>query len=814
MKYLYIILLLFIPAQINAQNIKNKGIITGVVLDADNKKGMDFCTVTLINSKDSSIVTGVLTNENGIYKIDNVTNGKYIIKVSFVGHIPSFKNDIEVSEKNVEINLSPIFLKLKQLKTVEIVAEKNTLQLEPDKKVFNVDKSIITQGGTAADVLKNVPTINVDADGNMNLRGSDNITIYIDGRQSAQMSSNPTQALQQLPAGMIEKIEIITNPDSRFEASGSTGIINIVTKKNSQQGFNGGITSGFGSNDKFNTINKFNNSITLNYQQKKVNLFTSYSQRYDTRTGFGIMDLDNFINSNIPKLSQNSNSLNLNRTHNIKLGFDYNISKSLVTGISASRNFGYQNNDENVVFYTQNAKSDTIAKNKRISGTLNDSKNFDAAYFLKKTFKKPLHTIGIDASYSENKNNQFTDYSDYGYNLVEKYYLNNPLIVKVTQPTNNKTYNIQSDYSNSIKKIKLEAGIRYTNRIIDNIFNLDTLNTNQSKTFENYFTYNEKVAASYVSASSEVSEFKLKAGLRGENTNYLFEQKSLGVNFSNIYFSLFPTASIGKKLKNEIDFSLSYSKRINRPATGNLNPLPDITNPNNIMVGNPNLKPVFIHAFEANFSKYFGQQFVLTTFYLRRQINNVQRYKTIDSAGIGTVTFRNLNNSTNYGIEIVTKNQLSNKIDITSNLNIFEQQLNGNNIVEGLNNRNFAATIRLILNAKLPKEINFQLSANYNSPTRSLIGNIKALGFAEIGLRRDFLKRKLSASLSLNDIFDTQIFRLKIGTSDFSQNMKRKRETRIIQFSLNYRFGQADGKKARQQQENQEKQGGGNMDVF
>jgi len=812
--FLLLISVMLIGIIANAQQQKPTGNITGIVLDAETKKPFEFCTVSLLKQTDSTIVNGALTNEVGAFIFENIANGNYIIKASFVGFQNGFANNIAIDNDNNTLKLRPIFMKLKVMKTIEVTADKSTLQLEPDKKVFNVEKSIISQGGTAADVLKNVPTINVDADGNMNMRGSDNITIYIDGRQSAQLSNNPSQALQQLPAGMIEKVEIITNPSSKYEASGSTGIINIVTKKNGQQGFNGSISAGFGDNDKFNKINKFNNSVLLNYQKNKINVFANYSYRYDTRTGYGILDLEDLINTNYPKLYQNSTSLNLNRTHSVKAGIDYTISKTLSAGVSASRNFGIQNSDENNIYFNQKVGGDTLSKRKRESSALNNSKNFDAAFFITKKFKKPSHSLSFDANISDNINLQNTDYSDYNYNLIEKYYFSNPTLVNVSQPTHNTTFNAQTDYSNSINKVKLESGLRYTNRIIDNTFLQDTLNVNEAKLKQNDFVYNDIVAAAYLSASTEIGGYKLKSGVRAENTDYSFNQKTLGTKTNKSYLSVFPTASIGKKLKHNVDFSMSYSKRINRPSTNNLNPLPDITNPTNIMVGNPNLKPVYLHALEASFSKYFGPQFVLATAYIRRQVNTIQRYVTYDSvAFISTVSFKNLNNSTNYGLELVTKNQLTNKYDITTNINLFEQQLNGENIMPGLSNRNFAATFRLIFNAKLPKNFSLQLSGNYNTPSRSILGSIKSLGFAEVGVRKDFLNHKLTTSISLNDIFDTQRFRISIAGNGFERHMVRKRETRIIQFSLSYRFGQADTKKTKQQQENKERDNGA-MDVF
>jgi len=813
MKHLFTILFLFLVVIAMAQT---KGKINGTVLDSESKKPIDFCTLSLLNANDSAIITGVLSAETGRFQFEQVAKGNYFIKAAFVGFEPTFSAKIVIDDEALDVKLRPIFMKLKVMKTVEITAEKSTLQLEPDKKVFNVEKSIISQGGTAADVLKNVPTINVDADGNMNLRGSDNITIYIDGRQSAQMSSNPTQALQQLPAGMIEKVEIITNPGSKYEASGSTGIINIVTKKNGQKGWNGSITAGFGDNDKFNTINKFNNSLLLNYSKNKFNFFTNYSYRNDTRSGYGIMNQNLYSNSLISAINNNSTSINTNIAHNIKAGVDYNFSKTLSSGLSASRTIGNQDNNENYVFYNLGKANDTIAKNKRISDVLTDTKNADAAFYIKKLFKKKGHSLGLDANYSDNISNQTTNYSDYLYNIAEKYYYGIPTLVMVTQPTHNTTSNIQTDYTNSFSKIKFETGLRYTQRVIDNTFLQDTSSKASSVKLNNNFVYTDKVTAGYVSASTEISGYKLKAGLRAENTDYNFNQITLGKSVGRSYFNVFPTASLGKKLKHEVDFSASYSMRITRPSTNQLNPLPDISNPTNTMVGNPNLKPVLIHAVEATFSKYFGQQFVLGTVYVRRQVNNIQRFVSYDSlTSINTITFKNLNNSTNYGLELVTKNQITNKVDITSNINVYQQQLNGNNIEPGLNNSNFTGSFRLILNAKLPKDFALQLSESFNAPSRSLLGRIKTMAVTEIGVRKDFFNHKLTTALSFNDVFNAQRFRINITNEidNFTRYMERKRESRIIQFSLSYRFGQADSKKMKLQQEKEDRQGGG-MDMY
>jgi outer membrane receptor protein involved in Fe transport len=816
MRYITFILLFFVHLSI-AQQKKSSGTISGIILDGESKQPIEFCTITLMKQADSSIVTGVLSNDKGLYTIEQIKNGNYYLKISFVGYENFYVNKVVVDETNFELKVRPVMMKLKMMKTIEVVADKATMQLEPDKKVFNVEKSIISQGGTAADVLKNVPTINVDAEGNMNLRGGENITIYIDGKQSAQMSSNPTQALQQLPAGMIEKVEIITNPSSKYEASGSTGIINIITKKSSQQGWNGSITAGFGDNDKFNKINKFNEGLLLNYQKGKLNFFASYNHRYDTRTGYGIMNQTIENDTVLRYLNNSSTSLNLNRTHAVKGSIDYNISNNLTVGASLSKNFGLKNDGEDYVYYNIDVNNDTLSKYKRGSYVKSESNNLDAAVFIKKTFKKQGQSIGLDANYSDNQNQQTTDYSDYLYNINEKFYYNNPIKVNVTQPTRNKVFNIQSDYSDNFKNVKFETGLRYTNRIIDNTFTQDTISKINTGSFINNFIYNDIVSAAYTSASSEIKSFKVKAGLRAENTSYYFDQKTLGTKYSRTYFNLFPTASISRKLKYEIDFSASYSMRINRPSANQLNALPDISNPTNTMVGNPNLKPTITHAIEATFSKYFGSQFLLGTLYYRRQLNNIQRYVSRDKfTNANTITFINLNNSTNSGIEIVSKNQITKKTDVTSNINLFQQQLNGTNIDSQLSNNVYAGTFRLILNTKLPKEISMQITASLNTPTRSLLGKIKPMNYAEIGFRKDFFNRKLSTSISFNDVFNTLRFRINVTNpvQGFSRYMERKRETRIIQVSLNYRFGQGDNKKVKQQLENQDRQGGGSMDMM
>jgi outer membrane receptor protein involved in Fe transport len=816
MKYLTI-LFLFLSNVIVAQQEQSKGSISAIIIDFESKKPLEFCTASLLRSQDSTVVTGMLTNENGAFNFEQLKFGTYFLKASFVGYEPITIRDIKLDEKNTTVKLKAIFLKLKIMKEVEVVADKATLQIEPDRKVFNVEKSIISQGGTAADVLKNVPTINMDGDGNMNLRGSDNITIYIDGKQSAQMSNNPAQALQQLPAGMIERVEIITNPSSKYEASGTTGIINIVTKKSNQKGWNGSITSGFGDNDKFNKINKFNEALLLNYQNGKLNFFASYNYRYDTRTGYGMMYQEIYNDRYLKYLNNNSSSLSLNRTHSFKASIDYNLSKSVSLGASASKNIGLLNNGEDFVYYNIGVTSDTVSKFKRNSYVVTNSDNLDASAFFKKNFKKQGHSIGLDANYSENKNKQNTNYNDYSYDLLEKYFLGNPTNVVVDQPTHNKVFNIQSDYSNNFGTIKFEAGVRYNIRSIDNNFLQDTTTKSNSIDLVNNFIYKDIVSAAYSSASTEYKKFKLKAGLRAENTNYFFEQKTLNSKYERQYFNVFPTASIGRKLKHEIDFSISYSMRINRPSANQLNALPDISNPTNTMVGNPDLKPSITNSAEATFSKYFGQQFLMTTLYFRKQQNNIQRFVTRDSlTNVNQITFKNLNNSINTGLELVLKNQINKSIDLTSNVNVFQQQLNGTNLDSQLRNTVYAGTFRFILNVKLPKEIGFQATANLNTPTRSLLGRIKPMNYAEIGLRKDFFKRKLSASISYNDIFNTLRFRINVTNpiQGFSRYMERKRETRIIQFSLNYRFGQGENKKLKQQQENQEKQGGGGMDMM
>lgn len=789
------------------------GKIKGVIVDDKNKQAVEFATVALFKLKDSALAGGMVAGSKGDFLLSELPFGRYFLKINFIGYKQFIIDSISIRPKQMEIDLGQIKLKStsEQLTEVEVTSEKSTIQLGIDRKIFNVEKSIISEGGSASDVLQSIPSISVDIDGNISMRGSGNVVVLIDGKPSGLTGSSRAAILQQIPASSIESIELITNPSAKYDPDGMSGIINVITKKNKLNGFNGSVTVGAGTGDKYNA------AATISYRNSKVNVYANYGFRSNNRTGGGNTYRQNFLSDTTFFLRQDFNSLNKSISHNVKGGVDFYLNDKNTIGVSVLYNIGDDASNEVVNYFEADNNDVTSASYSRDIVTSDTPTNIDYNLNYRKTFTKPKQELIFDVTYSDAAGTRNENYTERNYTLKYEPKNTTPFKQKTETVSKNNIITAQLDYVQPLKNnMKWEMGGKTTLRTIgsdfaSNMFDyvskdyfLDTITSNN-------FVYTEDVYAAYSTLSGNIKKFGYQLGLRAEQANTTSNLITTEEEFTNNYFKLFPSLHLSQKLKKEQELQLSYSRRINRPNTRNLNPFKELSDPYNIRYGNPYLQPEFINSYELSYMKYFPKGVLTATAYFRQTDGVIQRYKIISDSTISYITFINLDKSQSYGLELIIKSDITKWWNITFSANGFQTKIDGGAQAD-LQNENLSYIVKLLSNMRVWKNFDIQFTANYTGPMATLQGEMKSQFVMDLGLKKEIFKNA-SLSLNITDLTDARRFQI-VGNNDpaFYQEMNRKRESRIATLTFNYRFGKmSETRKSRPERQNNGFEGGGDM---
>lgn len=809
--YFYLFLFIVASSDVVAQSVNN-GKVQGKVIDAQSKKFVDYATVSATSLSEASVMYGALTDSLGFFSLDGMKYGRYVLEVSFIGYATR-KDTFTLTPANPFLNLGVKSLGggAVETATAEVTSERARLQLNIDKKVFEVGKNAIVQGGTGLDVLKQVPTLNVDVDGSISLRGSENVIIYINGRPSSMTAQNRSQILAQIPAGSIDRIELITNPSAKFDAEGTSGIINIITNQKIKEAGSSTITVGYGTMDKTNfslannfNLNKFsfNTNIGLRYMP-------TWFEGYNNRTNYttlGAVDNSIFVTSegtNRPLSGSLNGSINylINEKNTLSLNYLGTYQTNVYKDLQA-----YQNTFSN---------PNTVLKYDR-RGTENKiSWNTDANLVWKQT-EKGKYDLTTSASVSKTIQDNKGVYQN-TYSVAEK----QKFINDINSYENYLIGTAQIDYERTLlSKFKAETGTKLSYRAFDNTLEADSFSNTLNNyvtdnTITNNFNYKEIIPAAYVNFSGPVKDwFKIQLGLRTELTYVQGDQKINSQSFSKNYLQFFPSIFVSKQLKNKLELQLGYSRRINRPTTEQLNPFARYTDPFNLFLGNPNINPEYIDVLEFNLQKSWGEHSLITTAFFRQVNNYIQRFRSIDTvngANISRVSYANLDYSRNYGIEIVLRDNWTKWFNTTANFNIFRNEISGSisDVSNNLAANSINVTARFQGNLKLSKLSEFQTSFNFIGPNRFPQGSWSGFWSLDFGYRLLMLNKRATLSVSLTDIFNVRemtidVFNLPSTTPIFDGQVRRKRESRILNVSFSYRFGKQTNPNANNQPKRRE----------
>ncbi len=821
--FLYILSTLYVNAQA-PQNFTG-GNIQGKVTDAKTKTPIDFATVALTDLKTGKAIKSGQTDLNGNFSLPNISDGIYTLKISFVGYSTLVKDSITITETNKSYNFGNLTMlagKNAVLQEVTVTGQKNTLQLGIDKKVFSVDQSVVSQGGSASDLLTNIPSVQVDLDGNVSLRGTNNVRILIDGKPSA-IAGNITQVLQSLPASSIETVELITNPSSKYDAEGQSGIINIILKKNKKLGLNGSVALSAGNRDNYNA------NTSLSYQNKEWNFYGNYSYRRGNRLGSGFNNTDYFTLNQL--INNNSDSRRSDNGNTLKFGVDHSFTANTSLSISANLNDRNGNSFEDLNYLYENIP-DLSGRSNRISDRDGTDTGYDLSLDFTHRFKRKGEELVINTTFGQGDENDYQTFNQSFFTFEGT--LRDTLDRRINENGEYRdNLNLQLDYTLPFNKTqKIEAGYRTSIRNEDSNQDSKRLNTDLGIFVNDYglsndFTLADVVHAVYGNYQNQITKnFGFQAGLRAEqaylNTNYSGIDPATLVNTSTDgrldYFRVYPSIFVTQKLKNEQQLQLSYSRRVNRPRGWQVNPFRDVSDPNNIRIGNPNLRPEDIHSFELNYARFF-KKLTLTTSVYYRQVNDVVqgiRLQATDENAATITQFFNLSKSKATGFEVISKVDFTSKINATGNVNVFYNTLEGNeqynlNSSDGVN-----WSANLTGNIQFPKNLFAQFQTSYNGPRITSQGRSVEVFVMDIGLRKDLLKsRAASLSLNVRDVFNTRKFGSTTNTDFFNQDFQRRMLGRMGTLTLSYRFGKQNfnnnNKRNRQNEQREEQPQEGNL---
>ena len=773
-------------------------LIKGKVLDGESGQPLDYATITLFSKKDSSMITGGITDEKGKFEIETKL-GKYFAKIEFLSFQTRTIENIPFEADQVVADLGNIALAADAttLSEIEVRAERSQMEMSLDKRVFNVGKDLANTGASAQDILDNVPSVAVDVDGNVSLRGSENVRILIDGKPSGLVGVDNANGLRSLPSNLISKVEVITNPSSRYEAEGMTGIINIVLKKDKKKGINGAFDMTVGQPDNYGL------GVNMNFRREKVNFFVNYGLSYRQRAGGGFNYQERYRDNTTFIQDQQRDSERGGWSNTVRFGADYYINKQNTLTTS----FLYRKSDEDnfgsvtYLDYIGNTSIDNLQSvTERTDDEKEDEKAIQYAINYKKTFNKKGQELTATVQYEEDSETEGSDY-------LEKYFNSDytpadqaDLLQESNNAESEKQWLFQLDYVNPISKDgKFELGVRSSIRDIRNDYAVNEFDDNlwqplldfRGNPLSNNFLYDEDIHAVYAIIGDKKGKFSYQLGLRGELSHVVTELIETNEINDRNYFNLFPSAHFTYELPKDNAIQLSYSRRIQRPRFWYLNPFFSFSDSRNQRTGNPNLDPELTHSLELGHIKYFDKGTISSSVYYRYSEGTIERsIRTIINDQETLSRPENLKDEHAYGLEFTFSYNPFKWWRINSDLNFYRAITDGSNIQEGLGSDTYTMRGRVTSRVTLWKNTDVQVRTSYRAPRNRTQGRSRAMYSTDLGVSRDVLKKKATLTLSIRDIFNTRRYRYETFLDNFYLSGEHYWQSRTASLTFNYRLNQ------------------------
>ncbi len=784
--------------------------LSGSLLDSSTTEPVVYAAVKLMQN--DSLVAGCLADDKGFFSLKGLQPGSYSLEITQVAYNPKKVASIKLDAGQPQRDLGKMLLSFRVVDgpAVEITDRQDLMLNNIDKKVYNVERNQLAAGGAVTDMMKNIPSVEVDIDGNLSLRGSPNVTVLIDGKPSSLTGAGRTAVIQQIPASSVKSIEVITNPSARFDPDGMAGIINIITKKEKAAGLNGNFSVGLGTHQKYNA------SLGLNYRTKRLNAYGNYSFRLEDRWSKGYSYTTTPLDTVTPFLGQVSKGDRNGLDNMLRVGIDLFVAERTTIGVAGGASLQNSKETENNAFEEYRVETQPLYLYDRAVRNDEARQTFDGELNLAQRFKQLSRTLDARVAYSTN-----TSVEDNYFQVVHR--LDNAVPSTLPDDFQNNFQNdgiklgtAQVDYVQMIgQKNKIETGVKATSRDIQNGFLSETLDHNSEQfvsdtLLNNTFRYRERILGAYgIWGRTLSTRVGMQVGLRAEQAFTRSQVLGSDMDYTNDYFKLFPNAYINYRPKTGHDLRLSYSRRINRPTTEQLNPFTDYTNPKRRRVGNPFLLPELIDAFELSWGAKYKWGSLSSTGYFKYMTNSQTRYFEPISPNSDTliVTFVNLLSGQNYGLEMIGEMKPAKWMECMLSLNFFRTVMNASNLEPDLTVDNLGMTGQMSSTFFIGKRTSLQVGANYRSPRYGPQGVFAATFGSDVSVKQNLFKGKGSLNLRLSDVFNTQRFKICADTDTIISNNYRKRESRIGYVTFSYRFGKAEASPNKRKR-SEERQGG------
>lgn len=759
------------------------GKVNGVVRDADLKEPIPYATVSVKNAE-GEIITGSVSTIDGAFTIDKLKTGTYSLEVQFMGY-KKYTQEIKITSARKDLELGTIYLEpeVAQLADVEVVAERSTIEQRVDRKVINVGKDLTTAGPTASDIMGNLPTLTVDQDGNISMRGNDNVKILVDGKPT---NIPAAQLLKQIPSTSIKSIELITNPSAKYNPEGMSGIINIVLHKNSNLGFNGDLSTGVTIGD----YTRYNGSLNANYRTGKFNLYTNLGTNGGDRFQSGV--ITNLTNNSV----ENIRFVMPSESYLYKVGVDFYMDDKNTFSLYTNQNYftGGPDGRVNILFRNNpelNFYQNFLLDDENVSSTYN--------FVYRRDFEKEGHNLELEADYNTVDETEIARFSYEGAAEDFEDYRDN-----VEDDISNTTINL--DYVNPLsEKSKLEVGAEARWRTSTN----DYKTTNED--LENViYDYDNSIFSFYTTFGQEFTKWSYQLGARLEqyNVEAIYNGSKI---YEDDYFTLYPSAFFTYKMSEMKSLQLSYSRRVDRPGLDQVNPVREFSTPRITGVGNPELEPQFTNSVELNYTQNFkGGSFTGGVFY-RHIENDISQALIADPEDPSRLllTFLNGEDNNAYGLELSGRVKPVRWWSIAPSFEVYRTNERGIVGVEKVEVETTGVNLRVSQSFEATKNLTFQLFALYRGPMEMMQIDAEEFYFFNAGARYNFLKDKATLSLNFNDIFETQKFRF---TTDipYRQTGVFHGDSQTVFVGFSYRFGGGKNKALqRKQRDDNTEQGGG-----
>ncbi|MDH6252376.1 outer membrane receptor protein involved in Fe transport [Chryseobacterium sp. H1D6B] len=764
-----------------------KGQVTGVI-HQDPTTPLPYVTITLKEKTDIPLAAGI-SDDKGIFRLENIPSGNYTISYSLMG-FETISKPVEV-KSNEQVNIGTIILETdaKLLEAVTINGQRAAVSLKLDKKVFEVGKDVLSQSGAVTDLLNIVPSVSVSPSGAISLRGNSNVLVLIDGRRTGLTQGN---ALEQVPADQVERVEVITNPSSRFDAAGSAGIINIILKKNKKGGFSGQLRLVGG------IPNETRISPSLSYKSNKINLFATYGLRLSDYVGLYTMKQSTGLSGTPVYLNQRQDENRHDDARLFYFGADFNINDHNTITAAFMRN-ATNDHDKTKLNYLYSNKNGVIDSSLSRSGESWEKRSYNQLEFnYTKSFDKAGKKLTVDMQY---------DFWDSGkdWNLstsrVFPEVVNLPMI-RTGSMGKSKDLMIKTDMIQPLDSIStLEFGLKMEDRRVNSDFIAEQQNPvgwEIIDDIENHLLYKELIGSAYLQFSSKIGALSYQAGLRGELTNIGIEDRMGNYNNKKNYNRLFPTLNMSYHFNEKTNLQASYSKRINRPSLGMIYPFNELTDLSTRYIGNPDLNPSYADVFEMAFLKNWKTLTFNPSFYYQNNSGVMEDYTYQNAEGLFITMPVNINKETRTGFELSILYNPVKWLQVNTELNIFHYVETGSYQVQSFDYSGNTLTARVSAQLKLKNKLAFQTLYNFRGANATSQTYTKALHSVDLGCSKTFLKDKATVSFDVSNLFDLRKINTRTIGTDYSVSQTSIPNAARYRLTLVYRINLKDNQSVRQ----------------